>query len=97
VPSIQLPPDVEIVNPLLKGRNVATFIELDTNEPLFIHRYGSNIHNGAYYFDKDITNTISHYSSGRTVNAAALQKRLDELNAMTQAQVDSAEVLHRHP
>ena len=88
-PSIQLPADVEIVNPLLKGRNVATFIELDTNEPLFIHRYGSNIHNGAYYFDKDITNTISHYSSGRTVNAAALQKRLDNLNAMTQAQVDS--------
>jgi hypothetical protein len=88
-PSIQLPADVEIVNPLLKGRNVATFIELDTNEPLFIHRYGSNIHNGAYYFDKDITNTISHYSSGRTVNAAALQKRLDDLNALSQAQIDA--------
>jgi len=88
-PSIQLPADVEIVNPLLKGRNVATFIELDTNEPLFIHRYGSNIHNGAYYFDKDITNTISHYSSGRTVNAAALQRRLDDLNALSQAQIDA--------
>ena len=87
--SIQLPANVATINPLLSGRNVATFIELDTNEPRFIHRYGSNIHNGAYFFDKDITNTISHYSSGRSVNTAALQKRLDELNAMTQAQIDA--------
>jgi hypothetical protein len=88
-PSIQLPANVGSINPLLAGRNVATFIELDTNEPLFIHRYGSNIHNGAYFFDKDITNTISHYSSGRTVNAAALQTRLNALNAMTQAEIDA--------
>ncbi|MGF6350998.1 pectate lyase [Variovorax sp. W2I14] len=88
-PSIQLPANVATLNPLLAGRNVATFIELDTNEPLFVHRYGSNIHNGAYFFDKDITNTISHYSSGRSVDPAALQKRLDELNAMTQPQIDA--------
>ncbi|RZL93572.1 MAG: pectate lyase [Variovorax sp.] len=88
-PSIQLPADVATLNPLLSGRNVATFIELDTNQPLYIHRYGSNIHNGAYFFDKDIKNTISHYSSGRSVDTAALQKRLNELNAMTQAQVDA--------
>ncbi|MES2941892.1 MAG: pectate lyase [Pseudomonadota bacterium] len=87
--SIQLPANVATINPLLAGRNVATFIELDTNEALYIHRYGSNIHNGAYFFDKDITNTISHYSSGRTVDTAALQKRLDEYNAMTQAQIDA--------
>ena len=87
--SIQLPANVATLNPLLSGRNVATFIELDTNAPLFIKRYGSNIHNGAYYFDKDITNTISHYSSGRTVDVPGLQKRLDELNAMTQAQIDA--------
>lgn len=87
--SIQLPANVETLNPLLAGRNVATFIELDTNEPLFIHRYGSNIHNGAYFFDKDITNTIRHYSSGRTVDPAALQKRLDDYNAMSQAQIDA--------
>jgi PelA/Pel-15E family pectate lyase len=88
-PSIQLPANVATLNPLLAGRNVATFIELDTNEPLYIHRYGSNVHNGAYFFDKDITNTVSHYSSGRTVDTAALQKRLDEFNAMTPAQIDA--------
>ena len=87
--SIQLPANVATLNPLLAGRNVATFIELGTNEPLYIHRYGSNVHNGAYFFNKDITNTISHYSSGRSVDTAALQKRLDELNAMTSAQIDA--------
>ena len=88
-PSIQLPANVATLNPLLAGRNVATFIELDTNEPLYIHRYGSNVHNGACFFDKDITNTVSHYASGRSVNTAALQKRLDEFNAMTPAQIDA--------
>lgn len=88
-PSIQLPANVATLNPLLAGRNVATFIELDTNEPLYIHRYGSNVHNGAYFFDKDITNTVSHYSSGRSVDTAALQRRLDDFNAMSQAQIDA--------
>lgn len=88
-PSIQLPADVATLNPLLAGRNVATFIELDSNEPLYIHRYGSNVHNGAYFFDKDITNTVSHYSSGRSVNTAALQTRLDGFNAMTQTEIDA--------
>lgn len=93
--SVPLPANAVQVNPLLAGRTHPTFIELDTNEPLYVHRYGSNINNGAYYFDKDITNTVSHYSAGRAIDAAGLQKRLDELNAMTQAQVD--EMVARSP
>ena len=93
--TVPLPPDAVQRNPLLSGRTHPTFIELDTNEPLYVHRYGSNIHNGAYYFDKDITHTLSHYSAGRAVNTTALQRRLDELKAMTAAQV--AEMKARSP
>ena len=61
-------------NPLLGGgRTHPTFVELGTNDGLYMHRYGSNIHNGAYYADKDYTNTISHYSAGRAINIAGME------------------------
>jgi hypothetical protein len=88
--SVPLPADAVQKNPLLGGgRTHPTFVELDTNEPLYVHRYGSNINNGAYYFDKDITNTISHYSAGRAVNIASLEKRYAELNGMSDNDVEA--------
>lgn len=94
--SVSLPADAAQVNPLLAGgRTHPTFVELGTNEPLYIHRYGSNIHNGAYYADKDVTNTISHYSSGRVIDIAGLEKRYAELNGMSDAAV--AELAARSP
>lgn len=94
--SVPLPANAVQLNPLLGGgRTHPTFVELDTNEPLYVHRYGSNIHNGAYYFDKDITNTLSHYSAGRVIDIPRLEQRYAELNAMTDAQV--AEMVARSP
>lgn len=52
-----------------------------------MHRYGSNIHNGAYYADKDYTNTISHYSAGRAINIAGMEATYNKLNAMTSAEI----------
>lgn len=81
------PDNVGKLNPLLKGRTHPTFVELETNKPRFIHRYGSNIHNGAYYVDYDIQHTPSHYSSGRVIDIAGLQKTYDELNSMSDKQI----------
>lgn len=74
-------------NALLKGRTHPTFVELGTNKPRFVHRYGSNIHNGAYYVDYDHRNTPSHYSAGRSVNIDNLQKTYDELNGMSESAI----------
>lgn len=90
-----LPADAVQRNPLLSGRTHPTFIELGTNEALYVHRYGSNIHNGAYYFDKDITNTPSHYSAGRPIDIAGLEKKYADLSGMTDAAV--AELAARSP
>lgn len=69
-----LPADAATRNPLLGGgRTHPTFIQLGTNDGIYVHRYGSNIHNGAYYFNKDLTSTLSHYSAGRTVRIAELE------------------------
>ena len=40
--SLRLPPD-----PARRGRDFPTFIELGTNRPLYVHRRGSNVVNGA--------------------------------------------------
>ena len=93
--SVPLTPQMKAENPLIATRTHPTFIELGTNRPLFVHRYGSNIHNGAYYVDYDWHNTPSHYSAGRNIDTAGLRKTYDELMAMTDAQV--ADMVARSP
>ena len=82
-------------NPLLANRTHPTFVELDTNIGRFVHRYGSNIWNGAYYHDNDHRNTPSHYSAGRPINLAGLQATYDQLNGMSDAAV--AEMVANSP
>ncbi len=94
--SCPLSADAAAVNPLLGGgRTHPTFVELGSNDGLYVHRYGSNIHNGAYYFDKDYTNTVSHYSAGRQIDIAGLEATYQMLSTMTDAAV--AELAARSP
>jgi PelA/Pel-15E family pectate lyase len=83
-----LPADAATVNPQLGGgRTHPTFVQLGTNDGIYVHRYGSNIHNGAYYFNKDYTNTLSHYSAGRQINIAGLEARYEELASRSDAEI----------
>lgn len=59
------------------GRTHPTFIEVGTNEPLYVHREGSNVVNGRYFFDKNPKNTIQHYSSFRKIDVAGLRKQYE--------------------
>jgi PelA/Pel-15E family pectate lyase len=72
--SVRLPADQVQGN-----RAYPTFIEIGTNRPLYVHRRGSNIVNGAYYVDYDPKNTLGHYSAFRAINVAALRKEYEEL------------------
>jgi hypothetical protein len=86
--SCPLPPDAAQRNPLLGApRTHPTFIQLGTNDAIYVHRYGSNIHNGAYYFNKDLLATLSHYSAGREIQIASLEARYAELAARTDAEI----------
>jgi len=91
-----LPADAAERNPQLGGgRTHPTFIQLGTNDAIYVHRYGSNIHNGAYYFNKDLTNTLSHYSAGRTVRIAELETLYSTNASLTDDQV--ADLVRRSP
>ena len=70
--AVRLPPDVAAIAGF--GRTHPTFVEVGTNKPLYVHRRGSNVVNGAYYVDGDPHNTIGHYSSFRQVDVAQLRK-----------------------
>lgn len=69
------------------GRTHATFIEVGTNEPLYVHREGSNVFNGRYYVDKNPKGTLAHYSSFRNVNVASLRKQYEAAKATSPAEI----------
>ncbi|MDA8522854.1 pectate lyase [Acidovorax sp. NCPPB 4044] len=94
--SCPLPAEAIANNALLGGgRTHPTFVELGTNDPLYVHRYGSNIHNGGYYADKNYRDTVSHYSAGRAIDIAGLESTWAKLNAMTDREV--ADMAARSP
>ncbi len=70
---------VRLPKPDAKGRTHPTFVELQTNRPLYVHRRGSNVANGEYYVDYDPRDTIGHYSGTRAIDVAALRKRYEQM------------------
>lgn len=74
--SVRLPADR-----VRNGRAYPTFIEIGTNRPLYVHRRGSNVVNGAYYVDHDPEATIGHYSAFRAIDVAALRRDYERLIA----------------
>jgi hypothetical protein len=69
---------VRLSKPDAGGRTHPTFIELQTNRPLYVHRRGSNIINGEYYVDYDPKRPIGHYGSTRKIDTAALRKHYED-------------------
>jgi PelA/Pel-15E family pectate lyase len=72
---------VRLPKPDSRGRTHPTFVELQTNRALYVHRRGSNVANGEYYVDYDPQRTLGHYSAVRVVDTAALRKRYEEARA----------------
>ena len=67
---------------------VPRFIDPDSHRPLYVHRRGSNVGNGAYYTDEVIEGTIGHYSSFATVSPSRLREILDEAYRLDRAELE---------
>lgn len=61
------------------GTTHPTFIEIRTDKPLYVHREGSNVVNGRYFFDHNPQKPLAHYSAFRRVDVAAIRTRYDQL------------------
>ena len=57
------------------GGTHPTFIQMGSDRPLYVHRRGSNVVNGKYYWDEQPGSRLSHYSPARTVNLEGLRER----------------------
>jgi PelA/Pel-15E family pectate lyase len=68
-----------------KGRTHPTFVEVGTNQPLYVHREGSNVVNGRYYVDRNPAKTLGHYGSFRNVNRAGLRQQYQDARALAPA------------
>ena len=75
---LSLPPGVAT----RPGTTHPTFIELGTDKPLYVHRTGSNVVNGRYFFDYSPQKTLAHYSAFRRVDVPGLRTRFEELRRL---------------
>jgi PelA/Pel-15E family pectate lyase len=78
---------VKLKTPRPDGRTHPTFIEIGTDRPLYVHRRGSNVENGAYYVDYSPEKTIGHYGAFRKIDVAALRARYEKLRATAPTEV----------
>jgi hypothetical protein len=69
---------VKLPKPDAGGRTHPTFVELQTNKALYVHRRGSNVGNGEYFVNYDPAKPIGHYSPTRRVDIAALRKSYED-------------------
>ncbi|MDP8911984.1 MAG: pectate lyase [Pseudomonadota bacterium] len=75
------------------GRGFPTFIEIGTNRPIYVHRRGSNVVNGQYYWDYSAEATLGHYSAFRNIDVAKLRRSYDELLKIPAADLAKASPL----
>ena len=85
--AIRLPASVD------PQRRCPTFVEIGSNRPMFIHRRGSDVVNGAYYHNADPHGTIAHYSSFRAIDVDRLRARHAALAARPAAEVTAGSPL----
>lgn len=64
------------------ARRFPTFVEIGTNRPIYVHRRGSNVVNGAYHADHDPAAPIVHYSQFRPIDLDRLRRDYAALRAL---------------
>lgn len=61
----------------------ATFVEPDTNKALYVHRKGSNVKYGYYYYDYQDDKLLSHYGGKCSLPVENLKEKYDYLNSLS--------------
>lgn len=66
------------------GRHThSTWIEVDTNKPLFVSRKGSNNKYGFYYYDYNDENLIGHYGQKRSIDLDRIKAEYARVSALS--------------
>jgi hypothetical protein len=65
------------------SRTHPAFVDTTTNKPIYVHRKGSNVKYGKYYFDTDDKNLLSHYYGKSRVELKELKAEYLRVAALT--------------
>jgi len=65
----------------------STFVEADTDKPLFVHRKGSNVNYGYYYVDNSDKNLLAHYGGKSNINIDKLKEEYNRVSALSPEEV----------
>lgn len=60
-----------------------TFVEVGSNKPVFVHRKGSNVIHGSYYYDYEDKNLLSHYGGKGKIDVKRLKDEYERLSALS--------------
>jgi PelA/Pel-15E family pectate lyase len=64
----------------------AQFIDTATNQPIFVHRKGSNVNYGYYYADISDRNLLRHYGGKTVVAIETLKREYGRISALSPAE-----------
>jgi len=78
---------VKLAKPRPDGRTHPTYIEIGTDRPIYVHRRGSNVVNGEYYWDYSDQKTLAHYGAWRKIDVAGMRARYEALKKSDPSQV----------
>jgi PelA/Pel-15E family pectate lyase len=72
------------VNQTDNGRYThSTFVEMGTNKPIYVHRKGSNVKYGEYYYDYNDEKLLSHYGGKTRIPIDRLKQEYNRVNALS--------------
>ena len=69
-------------DPTAGSFTAALFIHPETGEPQFVHREGTNVYNGRYFYDQNPEGTLAHYGSFTSVNPKALREAYEAVKQL---------------
>ncbi len=61
----------------------STFVEIGSNKPMFVHRRGSNVIHGEYYYDYKDDKPVRHYGAKTRIDVDALRREYEKVAAMS--------------
>lgn len=64
-----------------------TFVEIETDKPIFVHRKGSNVKYGYYYYNHNDENLLAHYGGKGRINIELLKNEYERVLVLSPEEV----------
>lgn len=61
----------------------STFVEMGTNKPLYVHRKGSNVKYGFYYYDYNDQKLLGHYGGKCRIDVDRLKQEYEKVKLLS--------------